>query len=570
MEKRTNADVTVMGAGPAGSVAALCLRHRGRSVTVLERGRFPRYRIGESLLPGTMSILERLGVMDRVHAAGFPKKRAATFLWGAGRAPWSFTFATPKTAPWTYDHAYQVTRAEYDQILVEAAAERGADVRLEHDVTGIAMHGDEPVRVRWKSGANEGESTSRFIVDASGASGLVARTCQLRRFDEYYRNMAVWSYFRGGKRYGGELAGNIFSVTFPQGWIWHIPLKDDIYSVGVVTGVENAARIREVGADAFYRECLDQCDFSKDLLEHAEQCDEVRIVRDWAYDASQLAVDHAFICGDAGCFIDPLFSQGVHLATYSAVMAGAAIDYLIDRPDESESVMAWYDRSYRDAYNQYHKFLSAFYAHCDYPGSAFWEARRIHGASDSRFANQEWFATLQGTQLEDGGLDALEESAQTLTEIWDHGTDTVTESFDANSITTKRLRWAGELLRAFTKMKALRWRQGAPTLVSWYRVHPTSFALERQTYLGDGTGNALRSVPLGEDHRAVLAGLSTEPVGYRELTARFARLAAPIAAPLLVQRLIEEGFLVGEDAEGQPVPVHAGLRFGGVGAETEV
>jgi len=124
MKKKARNPVIVVGGGPAGSVAALCLRKLGCDVVVFEREKFPRYRLGESLLPGTMSILNRLGVMDRVEAASFVRKSAATFIWGPEQAPWTFTFATPRTAPWIYDHAYQVTRAEYDQILLDAARER--------------------------------------------------------------------------------------------------------------------------------------------------------------------------------------------------------------------------------------------------------------------------------------------------------------------------------------------------------------------------------------------------------------------------------------------------------------
>src|SRR3954470_19282669 len=128
MDPRPQRQVVIAGGGPAGSVAALCLRKLGREVTLLERQPFPRYRIGESLLPGTISILSRLGLAELIAAANFPKKRAATFVWGDDRPPWTFPFATPKALPWVFDHAYQVNRAEFDKILLDAAAERGAEV----------------------------------------------------------------------------------------------------------------------------------------------------------------------------------------------------------------------------------------------------------------------------------------------------------------------------------------------------------------------------------------------------------------------------------------------------------
>ena len=324
MKTKARNPVIVVGGGPAGSVAALCLRKLGRDVVVFEREKFPRYRLGESLLPGTMSILNRLGVMDRVEAANFVKKSAATFIWGPEQAPWTFTFATPRTAPWVYDHAYQVTRAEYDQILLDAARERGADVREEHEVTDIRVGADGgPVSVAWRNNGSTGALEGDFVIDASGTRGIVARKLGLRRFDRYFQNLAVWSYFRGGKRFGGDLEGNIFSVTCQEGWIWIIPLKDDIYSVGVVSDKASSARMREIGVEAFYRESLARCRLARDVLNGAERCDKVRVIRDWAYDASSVAMGRAFLCGDSACFIDPLFSQGVHLATYSAMLASA-------------------------------------------------------------------------------------------------------------------------------------------------------------------------------------------------------------------------------------------------------
>ncbi len=192
MAKNTRNPVVVAGGGPAGSVAALCLRKLGHDVVVFEREKFPRYRLGESLLPGTMSILTRLGVMDRIHAANFIRKRAATFIWGEEQAPWTFTFATPKTTPWVYDYAYHVTRAEYDQILLDSARERGTDVREEHEVTDIRMDGNGgPVAVKWKNGESSGTLEGDFIIDASGSRGIVARKLKMRRFDQYFQNLAV-------------------------------------------------------------------------------------------------------------------------------------------------------------------------------------------------------------------------------------------------------------------------------------------------------------------------------------------------------------------------------------------
>lgn len=565
--------IGIVGGGPAGSVAALCLRRLGHEVVLFEKQTFPRYRIGESLLPGTLAILSRLGIAERVQGANFPKKRAATFIWGGGRPPWSFTFATPKTAPWVFDHAYQVTRAEYDQILLDAAREQGAIVHEGYEVTDLDLGSNGgPARLSWKNGESSGELTADWIINASGGAGVIARRLNFRRFDEYYRNMAVWSYFKGGKRYKGDLEGNIFSVTWKEGWIWIIPLKDDTYSVGVVTGVENAARIRELGPDAFYHESLKQCPLAMEILDGATQCDQVRVLRDWAYNASALSTDRAFLCGDSGCFIDPLFSQGVHLATYSAMMAAAAIDYLYQQPQDAAEVHAWYDRSYREAYGRYHKFLSAFYAFNEEPGSKFWTSRKIEGARDQRFEGKAWFTALTGQNVEAGaeGVDELEEGAATLAHLWQHGTQALTDQYDQTELAMRRVQWANELLKDFTRLESIRWTGKEVRLVPSFKVHPTSFQLERQHFIGDESGRTMTAYALSEAHRQLFESLIEEPLSFKALTARLKNLPGQGTPLQIVGRLTEMGFLRGFDKDGKPVKIRSALRFGGVGSEDDI
>jgi flavin-dependent dehydrogenase len=550
-------------------VAALCLRKLGRDAVLLERDQFPRYRIGESLLPGTMSILNRLGVIDRVEAAGFPKKRAATFLWGTGQEPWSFTFSTPKTAPWVYDHAFQVTRGEFDAILLDAARERGTEVVHGVQVTDVATDDDGAARVAWSSDGATGVLEADFVVDASGASGVIARKHGLRRWDEYYKNLAIWSYFKGAKRYKGDLAGNIFSVSFRDGWMWFIPQKDDMYSVGVVTGLESNDRLRELGPEAFYLECLDSCAFAVDTLAGAERVDEVRVVRDWAYDASRLTVDRAFMCGDSACFIDPLFSQGVHLATYSGMLAAAAIDYLLDHPDEHDPVTAWFEDAYRSAYNRYHKFLSAFYFHCDEEDSTFWRNRRIESVGDERFEGKEWFLALAGQESE--GLASLQAGSRILRTLWDHGGRGLTEEFDESALSIRRVRWAADFLRTLRGLAGLRWTGAEVELVDAFSVHPTTFKLQSSGYLGDGNGRVCRSFPLSEDHRRLFEGTIAEPLRYDELIAGLRAVEPRMAAPdRIVRQLLEDGLLEGFDAKGEPVAIEFAMRFGGVGGDDDL
>lgn len=565
--------VVIVGGGPAGSVAALCLRKLGRDVVVLEREKFPRYRVGESLLPGTMAILTRLGIMDKIKAANFVEKRAATFIWGPEQTPWTFTFSTPKTAPWVYDHAYQVTRAEFDQILLDAARERGADVREEHEVTGIQADGNgSPVAVGWKNGDSSGTLEGDFIIDASGSRGIIAKKLKMRQFDQYFQNMAIWSYYKGGKRFQGDLDGNIFSVAFEEGWIWIIPLKDDIYSVGVVTDKSASARMRNSGLETFYQKCLEMCPLAMEILANATRCEDVRVMREWAYDASSLSLGRAFLCGDSACFIDPLFSQGVHLATYSAMLAAAGIDHLYRNPRDADEIHQWYEQSYLEAYNRYHQFLAAFYSANSALDSTFWQQRKIAGSADSRFAGKEWFTALSGQQVDAGaqGVEELEARAATLADLWQHNKNEVTDHFDETELSLRRVRWASQLMKDFGRMARITWVADEVLLVPSFKVHPTSFALERQHFIADERGRTMTTYALTEDHRRLFASLKSHPLSYRELAGKLKELKGQGTPVQIIGRLIEGDFLRGFDKNGDPVKIRAALRFGGVGAEDDI
>jgi halogenation protein CepH len=366
-------EVVVVGGGPAGAVAATRLAQMGRQVVVLERERFPRYHIGESLLSATLPILDHIGVTPRLEQHGFLRKPGGTFLWGRQAEPWSFWF---REDPGGRPYAFQVIRAEFDQILLDNARAHGADVREEHAVTAIDTSGPSPVVEATRADGRPVRFAPRFLVDASGQQALLGRTRGLRRFNEFFKNLAIFGYFRDAERLPGELANHILSAAFGDGWFWYIPLHDGTMSVGAVVDVRRWERTAAADAEGTYRELIARCPAIANRLRRATLVSPVRIVRDYSYDSARFWGSGWLLAGDAACFIDPVFSTGVHLACLAGFLAARATNAVLAGEPEEE-VLPEYEQSYRGAFERYLRFLYFFYDHNADPDSYFWTARQI-------------------------------------------------------------------------------------------------------------------------------------------------------------------------------------------------
>jgi halogenation protein CepH len=368
-------DVAVVGGGPAGSVTATMLADAGCRVVVLEREAFPRYHVGESLLSATLPIFDALGVADRLERHGFVRKPGGTFLWGGGGAPWRFTFGED---PGGRPHAFHVIRSEFDQLLLENARAHGATVHEEHAVTSIDVTAPTPsLRVQRRDG-REWMLHPRLVVDASGEHGLLARRLGLRRFNPFFKNLAVWGYFRGGVRLPPPGTDDLLSAACDDGWLWCIPLHDGTMSVGAV--VDRDRQLGRVGADpaAALMGFIARAPIVAERLASATLVSPVRVVRDYSYDSARLAGPGYLLAGDAACFIDPVFSTGVHLACLAGVFAARAARRVLDGEDEA-AALADYEAAYRDSYDRYLRFLYFFYDHNADADSYFWQARRLLG-----------------------------------------------------------------------------------------------------------------------------------------------------------------------------------------------
>ena len=388
-------DIAVIGGGPGGSAAAALLARQGFSVTLFERERFPREHVGESLLPASIPILETLGVIEEIEAAGFVLKHGATMVWGRDPEPWSWRFSETNA---TYPHAYQVWRPTFDQILLRNAARSGVDVREGWRAVDISLEDGQPAALRVESPDGAAHDLAPdWIIDASGQTGFIARRLDTRTHDDFFRNLAVYGYYRGAARLPEPDAGNIFIEAFEHGWSWAIPLPDDVMSVGVVVDAAwGGERLVRQSVEAFYDAQLALTGETSRMLASAERIDEPRVIRDWSYTAERLVGDGYILVGDAACFIDPLFSSGVHLALSSALLAAAYVASALRDPDLREPAAEVYTQLYMQQYHQFREMAALFYASNRTSDSYFWEARRILQRAGDVSPREAFIAAVAG------------------------------------------------------------------------------------------------------------------------------------------------------------------------------
>lgn len=371
-------DVIVVGGGPGGAAAATLLARRGWRVLCCERERFPRPHVGESLLPASLPILDALGVLEAVEREGFVEKPGATMVWGRDTAPWSWYFRETNR---THPHSYQVWRPRFDQLLLDNARAAGVEVREGCRVAEVLFDGERAIGVRVAGeAAGSAEERARFVVDASGQAGLIARAQSLRRYDDAFRNLAVYAYHEGAAHLPSPDAGNIFIESTSDGWCWTIPLGGGRNSVGAVVDSARGQRgIAELGTEGFYAAQLALAPRTAALLAGARRVDGPHVARDWSYVAERLTGEAHVLVGDAACFVDPLFSSGVHLALSSAVLAAAYVTTSLRRPEMGAAAAAVYAELYLQQYGHFRELARLFYASNRSVESYFWEARRILG-----------------------------------------------------------------------------------------------------------------------------------------------------------------------------------------------
>ena len=381
--------VVVIGGGPAGSTAATLLARAGVEVTLFEAERFPRAHVGESLLPATLAVLDDIGALPKIEAEGFTRKWGATMSWGRDDQPWSWYF---KETNRRFPHSYQVWRPRFDQILLQHSADCGVDVREGAPVSAVSFVAGRASGVVLGDGSRV---AADMVVDASGQASLIARQLGLKVWDESFRNLAVYGYFRDVPHLEPPDDGNIFIESYRHGWLWKIPLAQGLSSIGAV--VDRQFGARSVGALGRRRFLLEQIAAAPRISAWVGRqipVAEPIAVRDWSYAASSMTGPGYVLVGDAACFVDPLFSTGVHLAVTAAHIGAAYVVTALTDGALARDATASFERLYRTQYEHFHELARLFYAANRSVDSYFWEARRITG--DQRPPREAFVRAVSG------------------------------------------------------------------------------------------------------------------------------------------------------------------------------
>lgn len=373
--------VLVIGGGPAGSTAAGLLARQGFEVTLFEQGFFPRYHIGESLLPSILQILDLLGAREKMETFGHQVKHGAFLEWG--RESWPLNFGE---LGGNNTYAFQVVRSDFDQMLLDHAKSLGAKIFQGIEVRSLTFDSNgRPFCAKWQqkneNGEHSGESgeiSFDFMIDASGRGGVMStQYLRNRRYHKVFQNVAIWGYWEDADRLTTGREGDIVVSSIPHGWLWAIPLSDGKMSVGVVLHRDAVNAKKNLGLEGIYHQAIADSKMVKQVVCNAKMVSGVLNEADYSYTAEQFSGPGYFMCGDAACFLDPLLSSGVHLATFSAMLASASI-FSLDQGEITEAeAISFFEKSYRQAYLRFLVFLSAFYDVNRGRDAYFWEAQKL-------------------------------------------------------------------------------------------------------------------------------------------------------------------------------------------------
>jgi flavin-dependent dehydrogenase len=373
-------DIVIIGGGPAGATCGALLARQGRKVLILERSKFPRFHIGESLMPESYWVFKRLGMLPKLKNSPFVKKYSVQFVNATGKESQPFYF--DEMNPHECSQTWQVTRAEFDKMMLDNAAEASCEVWEEANVTDVHLEPsdtDDLPRATGVTVSRDGHPAVRLnakiIVDATGTAALLSRRLGIRTGDPRLRKASIFAHYRGGLRDEGKNEGATLVLSLPNqdGWFWYIPLQDDIVSVGVVADPEYLFNGRAKPADVLDQEIAKTASMARRLTS-ATRVSPVHVLSDFTYRSTRVAGDGWVLIGDAFGFLDPIYSSGVFMALKTAELAADTINDAFSANDFSPLRLANWGSTLIDGYNAIRKLVYAFYTR----GFSFGQFMRKH------------------------------------------------------------------------------------------------------------------------------------------------------------------------------------------------
>lgn len=353
-----NSDVLVLGGGPAGSTAAALLARAGRRVILLEKDHFPRFHIGESLLPYNRSLFAALGVWPALQAAGFPRKTGAQFHLSNGTKSCRFVFRQGRFTRET--ETIQVERARFDELLLRHAGHLGADVREGWTAGTVAVHAD-CVEVQVTDPAGRGHRlVAAHVVDASGRANLTGNQAGLRVIHPRHRKLAVFGHFEGVFRDPGDAGGDTVIVRDADRWFWLIPISEARTSVGLVLDKEAFAAEGGEAGEIFWK-AVRRSRVMSGRLQGAHLPGPLQVTSDFSYFNRRLAGPRLARVGDAAGFMDPIFSAGVYLAMWSGQLAAEAVAAALAAGSDGRGLLAAYEKRLGRAMRVYWRLVEHYY-----------------------------------------------------------------------------------------------------------------------------------------------------------------------------------------------------------------
>ena len=352
-------DVAIIGGGPAGSTAATLLARAGRRVVVCEREKFPRFHIGESLLPVSMKTFARLGVHEKFERAGFLRKYGGEMASACSEEGVKFYFKDGYRSQ--NETSYQVPRAEFDKVLLDHAAEHGAEVREETLVKTIEFFSDRAALVVQSKSAAEEKISARYVIVASGRHSVLGNHFKLKETYPHLQKISIFAHYEGVPAEEGRDGTLTRQLRATDRWFWYIPLPNDRASIGVVLDTALFKQAKK-SPEQFLEESLAEQPFLARRMTHARRITPAWASADFSYRQTRLTGDRWMLAGDAAGFIDPVFSSGVFLALLAGEQCADILDVVLDSPRKARRFFAGYERLLRRVMKSYLRFVDAWYS----------------------------------------------------------------------------------------------------------------------------------------------------------------------------------------------------------------